>query len=223
MSKRLLLTGATGNVGQACREVFADWAITAWSKHGLDDTLGVDLQRWQASAYQLRHVTEPFDLVIMAHGTQQPQRLADITEDNYNNIVGNNLTSCVALTNALVQKQLLAPGSLLIYCSSIQATTPRVGRGLYACAKAGLEAFMRTAALELAPQTRAIALRLGQLTTTMGGIEFTTTERVVLQARALLPWVEPLAIAKLCLNLYEQPSMTGCVLDVDSGQGRNVW
>lgn len=223
MSKRLLLTGATGNIGRACRAVFTDWTIEAWSKQGLDNTTSVDLQRWQAIEYQLRRVVEPFDLVIMAHGTQQPWRLADITESSYSNIINGNLTSCVALTSVLARKQLLAPGSLLVYCSSIQAATPRVGRGLYACAKAGLEALARTAAVELAPETRAVALRLGQLTETMGGIKFTAAEETALQARALLPWVAPLAIAKLCLALYEQPSLTGCVLDVDSGQGRNVW
>ena len=223
--KTVLITGATGNVGVACNEHFTDqnWETMQWSKRGGECVYPVDLARWHSSAYALTK-TPKFDMVIMAHGYQKPSLIQHFSEALWCDILHNNLTSCVALTSNLIKLDKLNPGALLVYCSSIQANTPRVGRGAYAAAKAGLEAFMKTTAVELAPQNvRAVALRLGQLTKTMGGVQFSDDERAKLEARAMLPWVNPNDVAKLCLDLYSQNSMTGCVIDLDSGHGQNVW
>lgn len=223
--KTILITGATGNVGIACNEYFTDqhWDVTQWSRRGIECVHAVDLARWHSAGYAL-HRTGKFDMVVMAHGTQSPSLIQNMTDVLWVDVLANNLTSCVALTSNLVQLEKLNPGALLVYCSSIQAHTPRAGRGAYAAAKAGLEAFMKTAAVELAPQgIRTVALRLGQLTKTMGNIQFSAAETTRLQERALLPWVAPEAVAKLCHDLYSQTSMTGCVLDLDSGHGINIW
>ena len=223
--KTTLITGATGNVGQACNYYFTDhnWRVIQWARHGAECVYQVDLTDWQASCNQLGK-TPKLDMVIMAHGVQKPSLIAHLNADLWSEIITHNLTGCVALTSNLVNMDKLNPGALIVYCSSIQAHSPRAGRGAYAAAKAGLEAFMKTAAVELAPsKVRAVALRLGQLTETMGGISFDPAEKAKLEARALLPWVEPDAVAKLCYDLYSQTSMTGCVLDLDSGHGIAVW
>ena len=224
--KRVLITGATGNIGQAC-VVYADslqWLIRGVSRHGSDDPRidAADLSRWDVVNYWT-YCQQPFDLVIMAHGVQIPATVEHLTEDVWQAVLSNNLSSAVALTHTLKCHEKLTDDSLIVYCSSIQAYTPRAGRGAYAAAKAGLEAFGKVVAAELAPQTRVISLRLGQLTETMAGIEFPVEERVKLESRMLLPWVMPTDVAKLIWALYEQKSMTGCVIDVDSGHGRNVW
>jgi 3-oxoacyl-[acyl-carrier protein] reductase len=223
--KTVLVTGATGNIGRACNMYFTDhnWEVVQWSKRDAECVHPVDLARWHSSSYAL-HKTSKLDMVIMAHGMQVPSLIGSLTDTLWSDIIANNLTSCVALTTNLVQLAKLNPGALIVYCSSIQANTPRTGRGAYAAAKAGLEAFSKTVAVELAPQgVRSIALRLGQLTKTMGGVQFSEAERVKLEARALLPWVDPDAVAKFCYDLYDQPSMTGCVIDFDSGHGISVW
>jgi NAD(P)-dependent dehydrogenase (short-subunit alcohol dehydrogenase family) len=147
-----------------------------------------------------------------------------MTEDDWLSIWYDNTSSCIGLTQALVKEQKISRGGLIVYCSSIQANTPRKGRGLYAASKAALEAFGKTVAVELADQgIRCVTLRLGQLTETMGGVVFGAEERSRLEQRALLPWVDPGDVAKLCFDLYEQKSLTGTVIELDSGHGRNVW
>jgi len=223
---RALISGATGNIGQAliplARE--KDWQTVGVARHAQPNfaIAPLDLTDWATTASWVSQQA-PFDLVVMAHGVQQPNQLCALTKRSYLDVITNNLDSAVSLTCALVQQHKLEPNALLIYCSSLQAATPRGGRGAYAIAKAGLEALARTVAVELTPCARAIALRLGQLTTPMKGIQFTPEEQVSLQRRALLPWVAPEDVAQLCLDLYWQRSLTGCVIDVDSGQGRNVW
>lgn len=234
----ILLTGATGNVGRAIvRRYLQDdlidlGIITLIARHGgevedvpiypLDLTHSWDHLRLWCKQHKLTEDTK-YDLVIMAHGTQKPATLQTMNESDWYSIFYNNLSSTIGFTQALVKEDCLADGSLLVYCSSIQAYTPRAGRGLYAACKAGLEAFGKTVAVELAPKTRCITLRLGQLTQTMGNVVFSPEERAKLEFRALLPWVSPDDVAKLIFDLYNQKSMTGCVLDVDSGHGRNVW
>jgi len=220
----VLVTGATGNVGKAvvAHAKKLNWHATRVSRRGDDGAIGVNLSSWPVADFLCRKVPQ-VDLVVMAHGVQVPTEIIDVTETQWKTIIDTNLMSCVALTQALLKNEKLNEGALIVYCSSIQAFTPRRGRGLYAIAKSGLEALCRTAAVELAPEVRAVALRLGQLTKTMGGVEFSQEERERLEIRAMLPWVAPDDVAKLCFNLYEQKSLTGCVIDLDSGHGRNVW
>ena len=224
-SRKVLVTGATGNVGQAVSSQFSaqGWQVERWSRQGAADTYALDLADWNAPFYALERRSEAYDTCVMAHGFQEPRAIANLSSALWETIITANLSSCAALTSALIRYDKLKDNSLLIYCSSLQAYTPRAGRSAYAAAKAGLEAFAKTAAQELAPRTRVIVLRLGQLTNTMAGVTFSNDEQARLAERALVPWVAPADVARLCLELYEQKSLTGCVLDIDSGQGRNVW
>jgi 3-oxoacyl-[acyl-carrier protein] reductase len=216
---RTLITGATGNVGTACLELANE---LHWEHVEIARALGINLCSWPKTNLFIFQ-QQPFDLVIMAHGFQNPMRIAEYTDSSWHTIVDGNLGSCASLLNALVVNKKLYPGSLLVFMSSIQAVSPRAGRGAYAAAKAGVEALMKTAAAELAPKTRAVALRMGQLTTMMDGVQFSEEERKNLEKRALLPWVAPYDVARLCFDLYKQSSLTGAVIDLDSGHGRNVW
>lgn len=226
---RVLITGSTGNIGKEVALLAAknNWSCDKVHRKNIpseEGARGVDLTRWYASDYYIQYTNkEGYDLVVMAHGTQKPMRIVEMTPTSWCDILDSNLTSCVALTQALVRHGRLKEGSLIVYCSSIQSNTPREGRGAYAAAKAGLEAFAKVAAAELAPNTRVVALRLGQLTKTMNGVVFDPEQLEKLQKRSLLPWVEPAEVAQLCFDLYKQKSITGSIIDLDSGHGRNIW
>lgn len=236
----ILITGGTGNIGKAviryiykytASNTHEDIDFTAISRNGglieADDNVvaveSLDLNRsWDYLRLWVREQKEQFDLVVVAHGTQRPATIKHMVESNWYSIWYDNLSSVVGLVQALVKENKLTPNALIVLCSSIQANTPRVGRGMYAMAKAALEAFAKTIAIELAP-IRCVALRLGQLTETMANIEFDPIEKNKLEKRALVDWVDPKEIAFLIFSLYHTSSITGCIIDVDSGHGRNVW
>lgn len=223
---RALVTGATGNVGKATIELLhiQGWAVVGLSRGGsqISDYHAVDLSNQDEVIKFTKSLRGFFDLVIMTHGTQKAVELGSYTDD-YDNIRVNNLDSAVYLTDALIHFDKLNPGALIIYCSSIHATQPRAGRGPYAIAKAGLEALARVVAIEQAPNIRAVALRLGQLTQVMRGVVFTEAQFKAIEERTPYPWVEPMDVAKLCLALYEQKSLSGAVIDVNSAHNLNVW
>lgn len=169
-------------------------------------------------------IKENFDIVFMAHGVQKPRTLYTMEEDDWFEILQGNLSSSIGLTQVLVKENKVNDGGLFVYCSSIQATAPRMGRGLYGACKAGLEGFSKSVAVELAPKgIRSVALRLGQLTKTMNNVKFSKDEESKLKTRSLLEWVNPNDVAALVYNLYWQKSLTGTTIELDSGHGRNIW
>lgn len=233
---RVLITGITGNIGQAVipLSLSQGWQVVGVSRnpyasnydcelYPLDLCLDVDIARWLSEQ-------DPFDLVVMAHGVQQGCKIG--TEDwldVYHTVIDGNLTSSIYLTQELVKQKKIAFEGAIIYCSSIQATQTRQGRIPYAVAKGGIEALVKGLAVELAPwKVRVVGLRLGQLRegdrpATMAGVVFSPEQLEALKGRALLDWVDTKDIARLCLELYGQKSITGAVLDVDSGHSLSIW
>lgn len=227
-NNNILITGATGNIGNAAMNYFEDvgWSCTGIARNGNEKVDSVDLTRsWDLLRLWCRSkVNTAYDIVLMAHGVQVPSYLAGMTEDNWLSVLSGNLSSVIGLTQALVKENKISDNGLIVFCSSIQAQTPRMGRGLYAATKAGVEAFGKTVAVELANMgIRSVSLRLGQLTETMDNVVFSQEEKEKLQERSLLQWVEPIDVVKFVHNLYYQKSITGCVIDMDSGHGRNIW
>jgi len=225
----VLVTGATGNIGSACIDeaVARGCYYNGIARHGttMAHVYGLDLCLWDdTEEFLLDRANNDieYDLVVMAHGTQQAKELHNFDEDYVIDMIDNNLLSFINLTTQLAHRGAVNDSALIVYCSSIQATNPRAGRGAYGICKAGIEALARTAAVEMAP-VRTIALRLGQLTETMKGVSFDHEQRVQLEARSPLPWVSPRDVAKLCFDLYAQKSLTGAVLDLSSGHILNIW
>lgn len=238
---RVLISGVSGNVGKACAKLFLaqGWEVVGVSRSAgalsagplakadlyiLSLTIDSDIAR-------LIESQPPFDLIIMAHGVQQGCEIGSPDfVDAYHSVIDGNLTSAVYLTQELIRQGKVNEGGLIVYCSSIQATQTRAGRGPYAVAKAGLEALTRTVAVEQAGRgIRAVALRLGQLADDEGGaatmrnVVFSPEQVEAIRNRTPLPWVKCENIARLCLSLFEQTEMSGCVLDMDSAHSLNIW
>lgn len=237
---RVLITGVTGNVGQTCAKLFLaqGWEVVGVSRsagalsagpltkadlYTLSLTIDSDIAR-------LIESQPPFDLIIMAHGVQQGCEIGSPDfVDAYHSVIDGNLTSAIYLTQELIRQGKVNEGGLIVYCSSIQATQTRAGRGPYGIAKAGLEALTRIVAVEQAGRgIRAVALRLGQLESdgepaTMRGIAFPSEMLEAMRRRCLAPWVDVKEIASLCRELYNQKSLTGAVLDLDSGHSLSIW
>lgn len=222
MKERILITGDTGNVGRACATLAENrnFTVVRASRSGGNR---IDLSMWNTTMKFIED-QKSFDLVIVAHGTQKGVMLKDASYGDWHQLSANNLESYVALTSALLKYNKIRWGGLIVYCSSIQATNPREGRGLYAIAKAGVEALTKIAAVEFAPKrVRAVALRLGQMTTPMKGISFNKILAQEIKERCLSSWPTPTEVAKLCFHLYDQPSITGTIIDVSSGHLLNIW
>lgn len=215
---RALITGSLGNIGHAC----VDEAIN----RGFDiETISredVDLSDLRATERFVKEIGR-FDIILACHGYQRLAKLEKLDSEVIERVLTDNLSTCINLTTALLKNNALKSNSLIVYFSSIQATHPKPGRGLYAAAKAGLEGYARAVASELPYGKRAIALRLGQMTEPMTGIEIPhqVMEDIIQRTRAPLP--SPKMIAELCFNLYNTTAITGVVLEISSGHNLSIW
>lgn len=218
-----LITGINGNVGKACKQWLSahEWSVLG-DIYGRDKGK-INLVDWKEVNKSLSHASM-FDLVVMAHGVQIPANLTMLDADNWQQVIDNNLTASAVLTSALLRYSCLAPGGLIIFFSSIQATQPRAGRGAYAAAKAGVEDLMRATAVEVGSfSARAVAIRAGQMTEAMENIKFSQDQLDYIGKKMPLGLVDPLAIAQLIDNLYHMPYITGEVIEVSAGHNLNIW
>ena len=239
MTKSVLITGVTGNLGSVCSKYFnQDWNVTGVSRSKFLKTIptingpmaiegrdgGIDLCSASSVAEFLDlTINDTYDLVVMAHGVVDNSRIEHISQADWNRVIDSNLKSCVVLTSELIATNKLNPNALIIYCSSIQADLPREGRYLYGLSKLGLELLAKSVHVENAPRIRAVALRLGQMERLMAGRQFTDEERKAIENYTPLPWVNCLDVAKLVECLYDQKSLSGTTINVDSGHNLSVW
>jgi len=210
---RALISGAHGNVGGCLADLLDSRSIGY-------DTVSSKVGDWSEIKSQINGT---YDLVVLANGVQEPVALNALSERGTERILWGNLTFTIGIVNSVIDR--INKGGLIVFCSSIQATQPRYGRGVYAAAKAGVEGLMRATAVELFDErnARAVALRIGQMTTQMKNVHFDERQKETLKALSPLEWVTPESVAKLCLDLYYQPSLTGTVIEVSSGQNLNIW
>ena len=78
--------------------------------------------------------------------------VVEMTEQDWNKILTNNLTSCFLFSKAVAQRLIQqGQGGRIVNVSSIHAELSEPSAGAYTAAKGGMEAFSRTLATELAP------------------------------------------------------------------------
>jgi NAD(P)-dependent dehydrogenase (short-subunit alcohol dehydrogenase family) len=230
---KVLIAGASGNVGTACINYFCQQENT--QVYGISRTTPHVHNYDNFTFYQL-NLDDYYDikpmatwlggqlnLVIIAQGTQQKLIIGKDALELGINIIRNNLLSAWSLTHTLIELDLLAQNSLIVYSSSIQATQPRAGRGPYAMAKAGIEALTKVVAVEQSPKVRTACLRMGQLSKQMKGIIFGPEQVKEIEDAVFTKLPTPKEIAQFCHNLYNMPGITGTIIDVDSGHHLSVW
>jgi len=112
------------------------------------DLLAADEVAPVAAEVQQRHGR--IDVLVNNAGIEIAKSFADCTLEDWDRILGVNLRGAFVLTKLLLP--LIAPGGSVVNISSIHATHAFAESLPYACSKAGLVAFTRNLALELAPR-----------------------------------------------------------------------
>lgn len=92
------------------------------------------------------------DILINNAGIILQAAAVDTTEQQWNKILTNNLTSCFLFSQAAARQMIQqGRGGRIVNVSSIHAELSEPSASAYTAAKGGMEAFSRTLATELAP------------------------------------------------------------------------
>jgi len=143
--RTVFLTGGARGIGAAIREelVTAGYTVIFPSREELDLA-----SKDSVEAYVRDHSDIAVDVLINNAGMNVPEKISEISWDNWNKTLQTNLSSAVRLI------QFFAPGmsvrgyGRILNTSSILGLVTKEGRAAYSMTKAALNALTRSAALE---------------------------------------------------------------------------
>jgi len=162
------------------------------------------------------------DVLCANAGIFPESRLADLTEEALDQVLGTNLKGTVFSVQACLPALARSGRGRVILISSITGPiTGYPGWTGYGASKAGQLGFMRTAAIELAPRNITVnALLPGNIVTeglAAAGQEFATTMAASIPL-GRLGSVDDIGYAALFLAAEEAGYITGQTLVIDGGQ-----
>jgi pteridine reductase len=160
------------------------------------------------------------DLLINSASSFYPTPIGDVSDEDWDTIVGSNLKGPFFLSQALADELKKQRGSI-INMIDIHAERPLAGHAVYSTAKAGLAMLTRSLARELAPDVRVNGISPGVILWPEND-EPEDEERRERQLRRIPLGRQgnPLDIAETALFLAERaPYVTGQIISVDGGRG----
>jgi gluconate 5-dehydrogenase len=161
------------------------------------------------------------DILVNNAGGNTPQAIDKITDETWDRVVELNLSSCMALTRALVPQMKERRWGRVIHISSIMGLSSKEERNAYSATKSALLGLARASALDLGAFGITVnCLAPGPFLTDLPGSILTDEQKRVFADRtALGRWAEPRELAGPALLLASDAGsyITGAVLVVDGG------
>ena len=237
-----LITGGSRGIGKAIARGFAeagaDIAIAARHEQELRTTadeigrgLSVrvayhvvdmsDRQQVDRLAAWAIETLGKVDILINNAGSNRPQSLVEIADQDWDAILELNLTSCMRLARAVAPGMIGRHWGRIVHLSSVMALASNPGRGCYSATKAALLGMARAHALELGPHGVTVnALAPGPIATDLPMSLLSDEQKSRFRERtAVKRWgeVNDLVGPALLLASDAGAYITGNVLLVDGG------
>ena len=235
-NRTILVTGASSGIGRTtaieCSSMGAHVIVTGRDQQRLDETHQLDGDGHQAVIADLTQEEQVGELVAQlpvvdgvvlcaGQGTVVPFKMAD--RKKLDPIFEVNYFAPVELLRLLLKKKKLAPGSSVVFVSSIGGVDSiTIGNSIYGASKAALNSAMRFCALELAPKKiRVNSVCPGMVNTRLiqGGAVSEEQHQADMQKYPLKRYGEPEDIAHGIIYLLSNASswVTGHSLVIDGG------
>lgn len=237
--KTILITGAAGGIGSAVARVCVLLGARVVLTDIREDALQTALASLPESesgeshlcftadltdAEQLASLVEfcpPLDGFVCNAGVMKLTLTQFITEEELTRIQRINLNAPILLTRTLLKKKKIVKGGSIVFTASaagVYRVSP--GNGIYATTKCGIDAFMRTVALEFGPKgIRCNSVNPGMVETALIG-SFTEEQREKeKQNYPLRRFAQPEDVANGIVFLLSDASsfVTGTALKIDGG------
>jgi NAD(P)-dependent dehydrogenase (short-subunit alcohol dehydrogenase family) len=161
------------------------------------------------------------DILINNAGMNQPQPIDQIEDGVWDRILEVNLSSCMALTRAIVPGMKARQWGRVIHISSIMGLVSKEKRNAYSATKAALVGLCRASALDLGPNGVTVnCIAPGPFLTDMPMSILSDAEKKVFADRtALGRWGQPAELVGPAIFLCSEAGsyVTGHCLFVDGG------
>lgn len=237
--KTILITGGAGGIGAAtaktCTELGARVILTDIREDALATTiaalppsptteLNLSFTADLTDAEQLAALVDfcpILDGLVCNAGVMKLTLTQFITEEELTRIQKINLNAPILLTRSLLKKKKIKKGGSIVFTASAAGVyRVSMGNGIYATTKCGIDAFMRTVALEFGPKgIRCNSVNPGMVETALIG-SFTEEQKEKEKLNyPLRRFAQPEDIANGIAYLLSDASsfVTGTALKIDGG------
>jgi pteridine reductase len=242
-AKNVLITGAAKRIGAACARllhsegcnIFLHYRSSAGEARQLCDELNqqrpgsaiirqadlLNMSELEAVAREASLAWDGIDVLVNNASSFYPTAVTDVTELQWDELLGSNLKAPFFLAKALA-KTLADHKGCIINIVDIHAERGLSGYPVYSIAKAGLAAMTKVLAKELGPEVRVNGVAPGAILWPKLDLpeDFSEPAKLeILQRVALKRSGEPVDIAKAVLFLIKDADyITGQILTVDGGR-----
>jgi NAD(P)-dependent dehydrogenase (short-subunit alcohol dehydrogenase family) len=240
--KVALITGGSKGLGKAMARGFAEAGADVFISSRHEDELKsalpeitdgtsvrggysvADLSRRQESERLAQAALESMgkvDILVNNAGTNVPQSIDEVKDEDWDNVLELNFSSCMALSRALVPQMKERKWGRIIHISSIMGLGSKEQRHIYSGTKAALIGMARSMALELGAYNITVnCLAPGPFLTDLPGRVLTDEQKKSFATRtAVGRWGDPRELAGPALMLASDAGsyITGETLVVDGG------
>lgn len=161
------------------------------------------------------------DVLVNNAGSNVPQPIDEVKDEDWDRILELNLSSCMRLTRAIVPQMKQRRWGRVIHISSVLGLGGKEGRNAYCSTKSALLGLARASAIDLGPFGITVnCISPGPFLTDLPGKILTDEQKRVFADRtALGRWGKPEEIAGTALLLASEAGsyITGTVIVVDGG------
>ncbi|MBQ9174354.1 MAG: SDR family oxidoreductase [Bacteroidales bacterium] len=236
-NKTILVTGASSGIGQAtaieCSKIGARVVITGRNPERLQQTFSqlegdghiqivADLTE-DSDIERLAGDVPELDGLVNNAGIGHTSLVRFIKKEDIEKVFMTNEFAPMLLTKSLLKKKKITRGASLVFTASIAAFSNALGNSLYSASKAGICAFMRSCAKELADKKiRANAICPGMVETKLirGGALSEDDLSKDMEKYPLKRYGRPEEIAFAAIYLLSDAAswITGTSLVIDGGK-----
>ncbi len=161
------------------------------------------------------------DILVNNAGTNKPQAIDAITDDTWDSVLEINLTSCMALTRALVPQMKERRWGRVLHISSVLGFLSKEKRNVYSATKSALLGLARASAIDLGSFGITVnCLAPGPFLTDLPASVLSEAEkRAFADHTALGRWARPEELVGAALLLASDAGsyITGTTIVVDGG------
>jgi 3-oxoacyl-[acyl-carrier protein] reductase len=225
IARRFAAEGARLVIGDTEREA---GEATARAIGGTDRVrfIATDISRAEDAFAIVAAAVEAFgglDIIVQNAGIYPWTLIENTSPEEWDKVLGVNLKGCFLAAKAALPAMRARKGGRMIFTSSI--TGPHVsspGHGHYSASKAGINGFIRAAAIEFAPDRITVnGVEPGNIATE--GVKLHRSPEFIRSMEQMVPLgrlgtPEDVAVAALFFASDEAAYITGTTLVVDGGQ-----